>query len=411
MSQGYSTFTDSRSHNTKFKYATVFDTVVNLLNSILGAGIFAIANSMIFCGFFPSLVLISFCALLSYISTIMIIEIHYTSRIDDLAELSRHSLGSVAKVIMVFAVMFFCYSCMTSYLIMATVIVQKWLNLIWRADRKIICLIYSLSIPIPLTIPRATGFLSSVSTICVICLLLYSVIMIIKSYSVWKDGFHDSVETYDFNFDVFSAFGVYSLTFAVSTVVLPIVKNMEHNIHKRYKAFGIAFFISYFVVLIPGACGYLLFGRNSVSLILDSFQKEDVLVIIAKASCLIVLTAGYPVIGIAVMSSLSTIIFKTTHHEDILWKHRIVCLLLLNIGPLIVALFMPDVRPILSIGGALGGGISIYIIPPLIYIKMIIRKWCSFKSILCILFSTFGVLVSVISTYQSIVDAIESFKE
>ena len=107
----------------------------------------------------------------------------------------------------------------------------------------------------------------------------------------------------------------------------------------------------------------------------------------------------------------STLIFKEGSPASLITWKRAIILILANIFPLLIAMFLPSVKPALSIGGALGGCLVDFVFPSVLYLKLDRGKhplhyW---RNVLLIAFAIFGILAAVISTYQSIVDAIHAF--
>ena len=106
------TFTNTISDNNK--YIGLFATIMNLLNSVLGAGVLSISNSFTFCGIIPSILILTLSAILSYISSILIIKLQFIYNVKTLPDLALLSLGKFGSLILAFSTIIFCYSCMTA---------------------------------------------------------------------------------------------------------------------------------------------------------------------------------------------------------------------------------------------------------------------------------------------------------
>ena len=114
-------------------------------------------------------------------------------------------------------------------------------------------------------------------------------------------------------------------------------------------------------------------------------------------------------IGLSLLTMYSQIFFGTEEQQNLPFAKRLVCLALENAPPLLVALFLPNARPALAIGGALGGGVTNYCLPPLMYIKLYQTKFSNYKTWLMITFSVVGVIMCGIATYEAVLDAIDAF--
>lgn len=398
-------------------YVGVFSTTMNLLNSVLGAGILSISNSFTFCGLIPSVSIITISGVLSYASAALIVKMQLQTNCDSISTLAGMALGNFGKIIMGISCAFFCYSCMTAYIIMGTEIIQSYAMLMGFdlhpfGKRAVLVLIFAFVGPIALTLPRKLTFLGYISFSCFASLFIFSGGMIYEgAIKLSHDGIDPSVETGVFNLGIFNALGIYSLSFALAAVIVPIIKHMTPNLQKRYLASGCAFFFSFLMVLVPGVIGYLMFGRSAQPLILNNFPDDDVLFIIVRAGCFIILISSYPVLGLTILGLISRIIYGTEDQQRLPWQRRAICLVLENALPLLIAVFLPNVRPAMAIGGALGGGISNFVLPALIWFVLSPRKWYYWTNLLCIAFVFFGVCASAIATYESVLDAIHEFSK
>lgn len=72
-------------------------------------------------------------------------------------------------------------------------------------------------------------------------------------------------------------------------------------------------------------------------------------------------------------------------------------------------MFFPNVRPIMAIGGAVGGCMTNFFFPPTFYLIASPKKWSTWTHILLIIMAIFGVITTGISTYEAVVDAIDAF--
>ncbi|EAY15664.1 Transmembrane amino acid transporter protein [Trichomonas vaginalis G3] len=337
------------------------------------------------------------------------------SNSESIGYLAQITVGKVGSDLLSVSLLCFCYACMTAYLIMSAEIIQGWLNLMGvKTDtfgkRSLVVVAYAFVLPIALTIPKEIKFLNMTSTFCFAALVTYVIGIFYKFFTIVpSNGINPSVETSVFGIKLFNALGIYSLAFALAGVIIPIIRNMEPTLHKRYQAVGIAFFLSFIITLIPGLLGYLIFGSGSKPFILSNFPDTDILFIIVRVACLIVLTASYPALGVTILAVFSRWLYKTENHAALLWKHRAIVLVCQNILPLAVAIFLPNVRPAMGIGGAFGAGVSNLVLPPLMYVFISKRRWYHWKNVLCLLMFIVGTAAAAIATYEAVLDCIHAF--
>lgn len=401
--------------NVQIKYVGMTSMVMNILNTVLGAGIFSIANSLTFCGIIPSVFMITFSAIFTYISTVLVIKMASMTGSDSIGYLAQITVGKIGSGLLSISLLCFCYACLTAYLIMSTEIIQGWLSLMgFKTDtfvkRTVVVCLYALLVPIALTVPKEVKFLNWTSSFCFIALVTYVIVMIVRFFEqVPQTGINPTVETSVFGIKLFNALGIYSLAFALAGVIIPIIRNMEPTLVKRYQAVGISFFLSFLITLIPGLLGYLMFGRFSKPFILSNFPDTDIIIIIVRVACLVVLTASYPALGVTILAVYSRWFFKTENHTALQWKHRILVLICQNLLPLLIAIFLPNVRPAMGIGGAFGAGVSNLVLPPIMYVILSGKKWYHWTNLLLILMFVVGTAAAAIATYEAVLDCLHAF--
>ena len=397
---------------------TRFQAIMSCLNSLLGAGILSIPNSFTYCGIIPSIIILTLVAVLSHVSTVLTVKLQRRVNSDGLDDLAFKTLGRAGQLAISILSMLFLISAMVAYLIISSDNVISWLKLAnieiestinWK--RIVLVLVNSLILPIALTIPRTGAtVIGKLSVVSFVLILFFCIAMIVKAIQMLPSQGVADISIAKMDFGVFSSISIYGLAFALPVVILPLISPYNTDIHKRSIVSLWSIILCYVVVLIPGILGYLMFGSNTQSIILSSFPDDDVLIIIVRVGFYIVVILSYPSIGLSLMSSWSQIIFKTVKQAELPPLKRALILVLTNIIPLIFAVFLPNARPALAIGGALGGCLVDFFFPPFIWIKLSKKKFCSVQNVLCAIFALFGLVSAGISTYQAIEDAIKSFQ-
>ncbi|OHT12832.1 Transmembrane amino acid transporter protein [Tritrichomonas foetus] len=415
-------YTDSSSALiTGVKYLSIFSTVMNLLNSLLGAGVLGVANSFTFCGFIPSVLTITVVAYLSFVSAWMVIKLQIKTGEESFASMAKLTMGRFGSFLLIFATMMFCYACDTAYVIIGANTVQTWINMFLPEESTIkggtwkymlVVVIYSCCVPLALTFLKNMRFLSSFSTLSVVALGVFVGALIIKGIIILPtDGISPTASIGSISISFFNALAVYSLTFSLSVIVLPIIKPMSPDLKKRTITLSIAFVLCYLIVLIPSVIGYLIFGKEVNPILLDSFPATDLMITVVRVAFFIIINASYPVMSLTLADIFSKLFYSEESSLKLPFCKRFSVIFAINILPLCFALFLPNVRPALSIGGAFGGCLCNFIFPPMIWFRLSKEKWYHWSNILCLIFAGFGVLSIVIATYQSVVDAIHEFQK
>ncbi|OHS96410.1 Transmembrane amino acid transporter protein [Tritrichomonas foetus] len=392
-----------------------FTTTMNLLNTLVGAEILGIPNSMTFCGLTISVGLMTFAAILSYIATIFIIHLHRDTGFQTVNKITKNIIGKWGGNIYSLLALIFLFCCQVAYLVIGSENITNWLTVFgypewskgWR--RSILVLAYSIVLPIALTIPRDHRFIVGASTSAVFIFSFYLAVMIYKGAQTFPtNGIASSVELYKLDITIFNAFAIYTTAFAIPSVILPLLENFPADLHSRYFLIGSSFILCYVVVVIPSTIAYLMFGEGTEVIVLASFDSREVIIQILRVLFFIVLNASYPVVTFVMMTDISAIFFDAHNSVDLEPKKRAFVLFITNVFPVLLAMVLPSVRPILEIGGSFGGCLANFVFPPLLMFLHSKKKWYRISNLLLILFAIFGLVSAGISTYQAVIDAIES---
>jgi len=401
--------------NDKTKYVALLPTVMNLLNSLLGAGILSVPNTFINTGVIPSVVLIIFIAFISWIATCMVIILQRETGAVGYDDLAFRTLGKYGSLTLSILSLLFLVSAMLAYIIIGGDMILSWfqlaginLNSMW--PRATVITIYALSIPIALTIPRNIRFLSYFSTATVAFILFYFFSITYKglTFTMGK-GVNPTIKMIKLDSSLFSSLSIYSLTFALPVVVLPIISLYTPNPKRRNLATLYACIACVLLVSIPSVFGYLMFGTATDGNILKSFPANDYLIVVVRGAFFFVVSFAYPAVGQSVLCSWSQIFFSNNSANSLPTGKRTIVLLVSNGLPLLMAIFLSSAKPALSVGGAIGGCLANFTYPALMWVVHSKENWFSMKNLLSIVFAIFGIVTGVIATYQAVQDAIKSF--
>lgn len=395
-----------------------FATIMNILNSLLGAGILSVPHSFVYCGIVPSLIILSIIAILSHVGTVMTMKLAMRQECDSLADLAEKILGKPGSISILICSMLFCVSCMVGYLIICSGTIASWFsiggidvtNTLWK--KAILITVYGLVFPMAFTVPRDIGFLAPFSMMTFGCICFFILAICIKAGQNLPYKGEDKPEIVIAKGDMglFSAISIYGLAFALPVIILPIIKPYNPDMRKRSIISFWSTFLCFVCVVLPGILGYLIYGDGTENIILDNFSNKDPLMICVRVGFFIVVSFSYPCIGQSLLTAWSSIIWKESNQGGLPFKKRIVVLVVTNIIPLLLAILLPNAGPALSIGGAFGGCMVDFFYPALMWIKISKKPISHWQNLLCILFAIFGIVSAAIATYQAIVDCINAFK-
>lgn len=396
-----------------------FGTIMNILNSMLGAGILSIPNSYANTGIITSTVLLLIIGVFSFISTTLLILMAHQTNSVGLGELTNKILGRVGTIVLTVLNLLFLLTALVAYLVLAGDMLISFFKfgnidlkpLKWHAIME---LVYGLCLPIALTIPKDISFLKYFSTATCICIIYFCISLLIKAgiYCQQNHQINSTAKLSIINLNLFSSLSIYGLSFSLPAVILPPIRLYKPSIKKRMIAAGIAVCIAFIFFIIPGICGYIIYGEDTDGNILNNFPTNDALIIICRAAFLIVVTCAYPMIAQSVQAMWSQLIFGNDQPASLPFWRRFGILVLTNVIPLIIAMLLPSAKPALSIGGALGGCLVDFTFPSVMYIvlhKPDNKPWYYWKTVLNGLLAAFGIVTAVIATYKAIEDAINAF--
>lgn len=401
---------------TEKKTVSFLGTCFNLLNSVLGIGLLSVPNSFINSGIIMSYLVLILMAVLSFFATRIVVKLQYETGTEGFDELAMRILGKIGSIILSVLTLLFLSCGLLAYLIVAGDMLKSWLTLAglnlgtsiwWRA---LLIFVYGICLPIALTIPRNLSFLQYFSTATVFCITFFLVVMIYKAFAILpKKGMNPTVDIWKLDVKLFSTLSIYSITFSLPCVSIPSLKLFAPDLKKRLNVILTTIIFCIVIVGITGITGYAIFGKEASDNILNSFENNDIIIIIVRVGFFIVVTCAYPLLCQAVLGSWSQLIFKINNPNSLPNTKRFLILGLANGIPLLIAMFLSQIRPALGVSGALGGCIVNYMYPGILYFKNSKEKWHHWKNILVLLLAAFGFCAGCIATYLAVVDAIAAF--
>ncbi|KAK8839671.1 hypothetical protein M9Y10_032044 [Tritrichomonas musculus] len=401
-------------------------TVFRLLNTQLGAGILSIPATFVNSGILISILLLFLMMLISDGCTNIVLYLSKETNEDGLSNLTLKILKKPGSIILSVLNLIFLSSALVAYLILGGDMITSWFDLggidiTSRMKHALMILIYSVCIPIALTIPKSSKVLNVIASASIFSILYFVFALLVKCilYGKSHHGMNPSCCLWKFDISFFSSLSIYGLTYALPAVVLSNVKDYDPSLKKRKIAAFLSIISAFILVTIPGITGYMIFGEMTDGNILNNFDSNDIVIIICRIAFFVIVSSVYPIVSQQVMSLWSHIVFKTDDQNKLVnWKRAIV-IILNSICPLVIAMFIPTAKPILAIGGAFGGCLVDFIFPSLMFIVYEMKingnknnyKWYSPKFIALYLCILFGAVTAVFATYQSVIEAIDSLKK
>lgn len=337
-----------------------FATIMNLLNSLLGAGIFSLPGKFGNIGIIPSIILLAIASFISYVSTRILVRLQHDTKATGLDDLTLKILGRKGQIVISILTLIFSIAGVLAYVVIACDAIQQWLAVydisITYWTRVLLTFIYSI-LPIGFSIPKSLKFLSYISSLTMIIMVFYVIVVIVRAPKIIpKMNFKDSsFSLSSLGTGIFSAMSIFFLNFTLPLTTLPIIEKYNKDLKKRYSALMITTIVCYIILVIPSALAYLMVFDESPALIFsyDKFQK-DVLFNIVKSGCFIAVSCSYPIFVRPVLNSWSQFMFDENDSTVLPWKKRGLVHLIAHIIPISVAAFYPNIMQILDYTGASG---------------------------------------------------------
>lgn len=409
---------DPESLEVKSTVGTVgfFPTTMNMLNCLLGAGILSIPNTFIDSGIVVSVILLLIVAGITHFATVLTFELCHDLGAEGIDDMARRTLGKWGLISLSACCLIFNICSCLAYLIIGADFIISWfaaagIDLSSSIYRAIVVFVYSVLIPIALSIPKSFTFLSYFSTVTFGCIVLFVIVLLYEAISkLPKQGISPTIVIAKIDIDFFSSISIYGTAFSLPLSCMPVIHDFDPNVKKRNSVSAISLITCFIVMVIPGICGYLIFGDQTNGNILNSFSDNDIVMIVVRVGFFLVVTFSYPIVAPCVACSFSELIYHVNQANDLTGKRRGIIFFLTHIFTLVLAIFLPSMKPALEVGGAIGGCLGNFSIPGIMWLVATKLKMYHWKCISAMLLAIFGIVSGIVSTYTSIISAISAFK-
>lgn len=396
-----------------------FPTLINLMNSMLGAGILSVPATFTDTGTVVSLICITVIYLLSFYSSCLVISLQRKTFAQSFSELAERSFGHWATITLSVLTLMLLLSLLITFVVVATDILFSWFRLAkldiienkWM--QAIVVFVYALVLPIALCIPRKITFLTFFSGANIIFVLIFCSVIIYEGVSslVKMKGINSTIQHIKINLDIFNSMSIYSLSFALACVIIPVIRVYNHDLKKRKSVTFCGMTLVYLMNTLPALICYLHNGANIKSNVLNTYDNKNVVIIVTRGLFFFVVSFAFPLISQTTMATFSTLFFKVPNHNDLTTGKRWIVLCANCCLPLLVPMVFREIKPIVGIGGALGGCLANFTFPAAMYLQKSTHSVWYWKSLCALMFAIFGCICCGIATYTSVVAAMKAFKK
>jgi amino acid permease len=207
----------------------------------------------------------------------------------------------------------------------------------------------------------------------------------------------------------FGSIAVQTLAFALPTGVCPVLGASSPDVRVRVRECFWGLLIAFILSVIPSVAAYLQFGEGAKPEVLSTYPDDDKLIFAVRIAFFLQISFSYPALHPSVAASWSSVIFKVNNAADLVGWRRAAILLLTNIIPLGIGMFCPDIKPVLEIGGSIGGNVGCFAFPAMLWVKHSREKKTHWTNVLAIIFAIFGWATAILSTYYGVRDIMAEF--
>ncbi|XP_036006826.1 probable sodium-coupled neutral amino acid transporter 6 isoform X2 [Fundulus heteroclitus] len=382
------------SAQTRATGASLVSSVFNLMNAIMGSGILGLAYAMASTG------IVGFCILLVLVSSLASYSIHLLLKLCDQTAMSSYLFILKSEL----------PAAITSLLNAENT------GNAWYEDGRVLLIIVTVCVVVPLAMLPKIGFLGYTSSLAFIFLLYFTVVVVVKKWSIPCPLPHNVTTLSDsqkvsnvsdsdctpklFILSIKSAYAIPTMAFSFlcHTAILPIYCELERPTKARMQnVANISIGLSFLLYFISALFGYLTFYDNVESELLlgyGVYLPRDIMVMTVRLAILLSVLLTVPLIHFPARKAVMVLLYGGRHFS---WLTHIVSALIILSVVLMLAIFVPDIRNVFGVVGSTMSSCLLFVFPGIFYLKVSSQPLKSADSIGAIFLVVFGVIMGVSS--------------
>jgi amino acid permease len=258
-------------------------------------------------------------------------------------------------------------------------------------DKRVCSAIVLITIVFPLCCLRRIQFLSYTSIMSIFSIIFVIIVVVVKlcengmPMGTYKKPHKVILVNTDEPLGIFMAFPVVFFSYASHTNFLSMYEEMRNrNYDVMKKTTSISILLISFMYAVMAICGYLLFVDDTMGNILNGFNNDELVIIIAKASLMLVVITSFPLIHFSARQGVDRLLFPNTRFSwtRFITEAIIICLLVYGLSVLI-----PDLADLAGLTGATIGTLIQFVFPSLFFLKTMNEWHWRILAIICIITS------------------------
>ncbi|KAK5857416.1 hypothetical protein PBY51_010664 [Eleginops maclovinus] len=410
---------------TRAKGSSFASSVFNLMNAIMGSGILGLSYAMAHTG------IVGFSLLLVLVSSLAAYSIHLLLKLCDQTGINSYEgLGEKAlqkpgKILVGISIVIQNIGGMSSYLFILKSELPAAIGSFlspdrtvhdWYEDGRLLLIIVTLCVVVPLAMFPKIGFLGYTSSIAFFFMLYFVVVVVVKKWSIpcplphnmtiLSDAFKISNSSDSectpklFIISSKSGFAIPTMAFSFlcHTTVLPIYCELDRpSKAKMQNISNVSISLSFTIYIISALFGYLTFYTHVDSELLlsyDTFMPRDIMVMVVRLAILLSVLLTVPLIH---FPARKAVVFMLFGNRPFSWLIHVTATLTILSVVLLLALFVPDIRNVFGVVGSTTSTCLLFVYPGIFYLKINPGPLRSFDSIGAVLLVVSGFIMGIIS--------------
>ncbi|KAI1007154.1 Vacuolar amino acid transporter 2 [Podosphaera aphanis] len=269
-------------------------------------------------------------------------------------------------------------------------------------DRRAVIVIFILGISYPLSLYRDIAKLSKASTLALISMMVIIITVITQGSSVppeLRGPIDFSLMT--IRYGIFQAVGVISFAFVCHHNSLLIYGSLQTPTIDRFACvthYSTA--VSLLACLVMALAGFLTFGSFTQGNVLNNFPADNIMVNVARLCFGLNMLTTFPLEAFVCREVMINFWFPG---EPFNMNLHLIFTTSLVVSAMTLSLFTCDLGAIFELIGATSACALAYILPPLCYLKLSTRSWKTIPAVLCTIFGTLVMGISLVQAVAKII--------
>ncbi|KAM8921194.1 solute carrier family 38 member 6 [Pelodytes ibericus] len=367
--------------------------VFNLMNAIMGSGILGLSYAMANTGVIGFSILLLIVALLAAYSIHLLLHMCIQSAVTSYEDLGMTAFGSTGKILVASTILIQNIGAMSSYLfIIKSELPAAVAGFLtgdhggaWYLDGRLLLIITSVCIVLPLALLPKIGFLGYTSSLSFFFMVYFAIVVIIKKryvpcplplnhtmeYLQVSNSSECKPKLFEFSKESAFALPTMAFSFLCHTSILPIYCELKCPSKSRMQnVANLGIVLSFIIYFISALFGYLTFYEKVESELLQGYSKylpNDILIITVRLFILLAVLLTVPLIHFPARKAFIMMFFSRLPFSYI--RHVLVTLAL-NIIIVLLAIYVPDIRNVFGVVGSTTSTCLLFVFPGLFYVKI-----------------------------------------